>query len=424
MSTNIRVVLQQGNAYYERHDLANAGECYRQAIALQPSSIEANYNLGVVLADSGQYGEAAGQFRRTLELNSENAAAWNFLGVCHASQQEYADAEADYRRAIELQYQFPDAHFNLGQLLLRLGRLQEGFAESEWRWQTSQFIPLQCIQPRWVGDHLAGTLLVHTEQGAGDAMQFIRYIPKAAQLCDRLMLVCTENLAPLFNSVPGIDVIRGAGEIGNHEFQSWIPLLSLPSVLGTTLESIPSDVPYLVAPDDRQPIDLGVPHVPDARLRVGISWAGSPTHKNDRHRSCKLMDFQPLLDVPEIAFYSLQVGPKADELAQWGVHLERVRDLRDQQRDFSDTALIMQQLDLVISVDTAVLHLAGALGCPTWGLLSNRCDWRWMTDREDSPWYPTLKLFRQQELDDWAELMHRVAVELQAMQATSGPGLK
>ena len=262
---------------------------------------------------------------------------------------------------------------------------------------------------------MQGTLLVHTEQGAGDAMQFIRYIPLAAQKCDRVMLVCTDNLAPLFASVPGIDQIRGAGEIGNHEFQSWVPLMSMPHVLGTTLDSIPCDVPYLAPPLDRVPIDLGVPHVVDARLRIGIAWGGSPTHKNDRHRSCRLSDFSPLFDVPDVAFYSLQVGPRADELAQLGRHSQRIRDLRNEQRDFSDTALIMRQLDLIISVDTAVLHLACALARPTWGLLSTRCDWRWMTERDDSPWYPTLKLFRQQELDNWSELMQRVAPELHRM---------
>ena len=136
VSADFQIEMQQGNACYERNDLNLAGEHYRQALALQPNSLEANYNLGVVLADSGQYEEAASQFRRTLELNPQSAAAWNFLGVCHAASQRYTEAEFHYRRAIELQYQFPDAHFNLGQLLLRLGRLEEGFAESEWRWQT------------------------------------------------------------------------------------------------------------------------------------------------------------------------------------------------------------------------------------------------------------------------------------------------
>ena len=404
--------LQQGNACYENNDLVQAGKHYRDAMELDPTSLEANYNLGVVLADFGQMNEAAGQFRKSLELNPNYAPAWNFLGVCDAAELRFDDAETNYRRAIELQFQFPLAHFNLGQLLLRIGRLEEGFEESEWRWQTPQFTPLQCVQPRWDGSDLNGTLLVHTEQGAGDAMQFIRYIPTVAKRCARIMLVCTENLEPLFRSVPGIDQIRGAGQIGNHEFQSWIPLMSLPHVLGTTLQSIPCDVPYLSPPPDREPIDLGESHVPNAKRRVGISWAGSPTHANDQHRSCALESFAPILEVPGIAFYSLQIGTKADELALLGALSDRVRDLRDLQRDFSDTALIMRQLDLVISVDTAVLHLACALACPSWCLLSTRCDWRWMNDREDSPWYPTLRLFRQSHLDDWPELMSRVAAEL------------
>jgi len=404
--------MRAGNSSYELGDIATAELHYGRAAELDPASVEANYNWGVALAGLEQTDEAQKQFRRTLELNPLVARAWNFLGVVEAMCEQYESAEAHYRQALELEYEFPDAHFNLGQLLLRTGRLQEGFAESEWRWRTSQFTPLECVQPRWDGTRFDGALMVHTEQGAGDAMQFVRYLPLAAERCGRLILVCTDNLAPLFESVPGIDQIRGTGTMSNSEFQSWLPLMSLPYVFGTTLDSIPSDIPYLAPPDDRANVELGPSHVAGARLRVGISWAGSVTHKNDRHRSCALSEFTPVLDVPDVAFYSLQVGPRAIEINELGERSRLVEDLSDRQRDFSDTALIMKQLDLVISVDTAVLHLAGALGRPAWGLLSTRCDWRWLVDRIDTPWYPTLRLFRQEKLDNWPELMQRVAEAL------------
>jgi hypothetical protein len=255
-----------------------------------------------------------------------------------------------------------------------------------------------------------GTLLVHSEQGAGDAIQFVRYLPIAAERCDRLMFFCPVNLFPLFRSLPGVAELRGPGTIQVSEFQTYLPLMSLPHVLGTTLETIPSRVPYL-RPVPRS-VDLGPSPIPNPRLKVGLSWSGSPTHQNDRHRSCHLRDLTPLLDVPDVAFYSLQLGPRAGEVYDLGERTGRVADLSDRQADFADTAAIMEQLDLTISVDTAVLHLAGALGHPAWGLLTARHDWRWLIDREDSPWYPTIRLFRQSRLDDWAEVFTRAAAEL------------
>ena len=204
--------------------------------------------------------------------------------------------------------------------------------------------------------------------------------------------------------------MRGPGTLQYSEFAAYIPLLSLPRALGTTLESVPCQVPYL-SPVGRS-LDLEPPPVPGARLKVGLVWAGSPTHQNDRHRSCVLGDLGPLFDVPAIAYYSLQVGPQANEVTDHGKWSGIVVELRDRLVDFADTAAVLDQLDLTISVDTSVLHLAGALGRPIWGLLSAKTDWRWMLDREDSPWYPTLRLFRQTRLDDWHEVISRVAAAL------------
>jgi len=416
MSEGFADHLQAGGESYERGDLAAARGHFERALQLDPNSILARYNLGVVYRDL-ELSEAAWiEFLEVIARDPRVAGAFNNLAILEERLGYYRAAEAHYRRAIALKPDFPDAHFNLGMLLLRLGRFPEGFRECEWRWQTSRFTPFRVPHPLWDGRRLHGTLLVHSEQGAGDAIQFVRYLPIAAELCDRLLFFCPEHLFSLFHGMPGVAELRGPGTVRVSEFHAYIPLMSLPLVLGTTLESIPCRIPYLT-PAPRS-IDLGPTPIANPRLRVGLAWAGSPTHQNDRHRSCRSSDLAPLFAIPDIAFYSLQLGPQAAELKEAGIWSGRLVDLGARLGDYADTAAVIQQLDLLITVDTSVLHLAGALGRPAWGMISARSDWRWMLDREDSPWYPSLRLFRQSRLDDWSEPFGRAADAL----ATWGPG--
>jgi hypothetical protein len=380
---------------------------FEEAVRLDPNAILARYNLGVVYRDLEISEEAWIAFLEVIARDNRVAGAYNNLAILEERLGYYRAAEAHYRRAIALKHDFPDAHFNLGMLLLRLGRFPEGFRECEWRWQTSRFTPFQVPHPLWDGRRLNGTLLVPSEQGAGDAIQFVRYLPIVAELCDRLLFLCPENLFSLLAGLPGVAELRGPGTVQVSEFQSYIPLLSLPLVLGTTLETIPCRIPYLT-PEPRT-IDPGPPSIATPRLKVGLAWAGSPTHQNERHRSCRLADLAPLLAVPDVAFYSLQVGPQAAELREPGPWSGRLVDLGARLGDYADTAAVLEQLDLLIAVDTSVLHLAGALGRPAWGLISARSDWRWMLDREESPWYASLRLFRQSRLDDWHEIVSRAA---------------
>jgi Tfp pilus assembly protein PilF len=399
-----------GRACYERGQLEGALEHFQQALAIAPDSVPARYNLGVVYRDLEMWESAWIQFIDVIARDGVKAGAYNNLALVAEHFRLYRAAENHFRQAIALQYQFPDAHFNLGLLLLRLGRFPEGWAECEWRWQTSRFTPLQAPHPRWNGEPFRGTLLVHSEQGAGDAIQFVRFLPQAAERCNRLLFVCPQNLFSLFSSLPGVSAMRGPGTLENSEFDTYIPLMSLPHVLGTTIETIPSRVPY--SQPARRSFDLGPPLVRAPRLKVGLVWAGSPTHSNDRHRSCVLANLAPLFVVPDVAFYSLQVGPQAGELRSRGKWEGVVSDLGDQLVDFADTAAALDQLDLTISVDTSVLHLAGALGRPVWGVLSFQSDWRWLLEHHDSPWYPTLRLFRQKRLDGWSDVWSRVAADL------------
>ncbi|MHB1556072.1 MAG: tetratricopeptide repeat protein [Isosphaeraceae bacterium] len=410
--------LKLGGEAYERGDLAAARIHFENALALDPAANVARYNLGVVYRDLELDQEAWVHFIDVLARDGRAAGAFNNLAILEERLGLYQAAETHYRRALAIKNDFPDAHFNLGMLLLRLGRFPEGFRESEWRWKTSKFTPFKVPHPLWDGQPLRGTLLVHSEQGAGDAIQFVRYLPMAAERCDRLIFFCPVNLFSIFEGLPGVSELRGPGEVQVSEFQTYLPLLSLPLVLGTTLDTIPCSIPYL-APQPRT-IDLGPPSVPNPRLRVGIAWGGSPTHQNDRHRSCRLRDLAPLFDLLDVAFYSLQVGPQAVELNEPGPWTGRVVDLGARVSDYADTAAVLRQLDLLIAVDTSVVHLAGALGVPTWVMISTRSDWRWLVDREDTPWYPSLRLFRQSRLDDWNELFSRAAGELARLAPETG----
>ncbi len=342
--------LKAGNESYERGELETARGHFEHALRLAPGSVQARYNLGVVYRDLELSEQAWVEFIDVISRDGRMAGAYNNLAILEERLELREAAETHYRRAIALKDPFPDAHFNLGMLLLRLGRYPEGFSECEWRWQTSRFTPFRVPHPLWDGRRLDGTLLVHSEQGAGDAIQFVRYLTIAAERCNRLIFFCPENLFSLFRSLPGVAELRGPGNVQISEFHAYIPLMGLPHVLGTTLETVPRQVPYL-KPDPRS-VDLGPSPVANPRLKVGLAWSGSPTHLNDRHRSCRLHDFAPLWDVPDVAFYSLQVGPRAGEVRDLGDRTSIVADLSDRLGDYADTASAIDQLDLTISVDT------------------------------------------------------------------------
>jgi uncharacterized protein (TIGR03032 family) len=404
------VHFQRGTACYRAGQLAEAIAAYRQCVALDLTFPHVRYHLGVALGDAEQYGEAVDWLRQVIAAEPEHAEAYNSLGYCYSRLGQPAQALSAYEQAVALQPHYAPAHLNLGMTLLQLGDYPRGFAEYEWRWQTGQFTPFRCPHPQWDGHPIPDkTLLIYTEQGAGDAIQFARYLPLAAQRCGKLILVCGVDLRPLFATLPGIAQIRDAGTITVAEFDTYLPLLSLPRVFGTTPATIPAVVPYLDVAALRRRKDLSaLPHlVPSSWPRVGLVWAGSPTYKHDRQRSCALQGFTPVLQTPGIAWYSLQKGDHGQELSQLPPDIG-VQDLAPYLHDFGDTALLLDQLDLVITVDTAVAHLAGALGKPVWVLLSAVPDWRWGLERETTSWYPTMRLFRRPWAGDWATVLQRV----------------
>ncbi len=381
---------------------------YQQALAVRPNAGELHHNLAVALAAQDRLTEAVIHCQQAIALRPNFATTYNNLGTVWEHLGEHEKSLACYQQAIAIQPEHVDARFSRAVAWLRAGNLRQGFIEYEWRWRRPDMRPQAFRQPIWDGSDLQGQpILLHAEQGFGDTIQFARYAELVAQRGGQVIVACQRQLARLLRSLPAIHQIAVDGET-LPQFAVHAPLLSLPRILGTTLETIPAAVPYLQAPPAA--IALTVP--PNTRAKVGIVWTGSPTHPYNYKRTCPLPEWEPLLRTPGVAFYSLQKGPQVEDLAQLPDTVQ-VQDLSEQLPDFAETAAAIAQLDLVITIDTSVAHLAGALGKPVWLLLDTCPDWRWLLNRDDSPWYPTMRLFRQTTTGDWVEVIERVQAALQ-----------
>lgn len=387
---------------------------YGQALTLQPNHPEALTNFGNALRLAGRLDEAVAAQRRSLEIRPEHPDALNNLGFSLKTTGDLPAAIDCFRRAVAARPDFVAGHVNLGLALLTQGAFAEGTDEYEWRWRGYQGMRLPDLgQPLWDGTPLGAdrTLLLWAEQGLGDTIQFVRYAPLLHRFAGRIVLTCQPALTNLLTRVPGIDMIVPMGGV-LPPFDAYVPLMSLMHRLGTTVETIPASVPpYLSADPER--VAAFAPRLGGAGFKVGLVWSGNPKHANDRHRSIPLSSLRPLLDTPGIHFFSLQVGPRAAEIATTGL-TDAIADLAPNLADFADTAAVISQLDLVITVDTSVAHLAGALGQPTWLMLPWNADWRWLTERMDTPWYPGMTLFRQPRYDAWEPVIELLAAALAA----------
>jgi len=397
-----------GNALHMRGEIGEAITCYRCAVAQLPEFPEAWSNLGTALTTAGELEEAVRCCRRALAQQPDSLEAHNNLGNALRSQGKVDESIAEFRTAIAIDPNFAEAHGNLAQALLQRGELEEGYRQYEWRWRCDSFQSMRrrFAQPQWDGTDLVGrTILIHAEQGFGDSIQHVRFVPQVIQKGGRVIVECAAPLVRLLGEAAflrGSKVVSSAAQAG-ETFDVHLPMMSLPFALGVrSVADIPHDVPYISA----EPRALE-----GAGLKVGLVWAGSTTHTDDRNRSIPLQLLSPLVR-RGVIFHSLQIDEAAREarLAPAGMNLI---DMSEHIRDFADTAEIVAALDLVISVDTAVAHLAGAMGKRVWVLLPFVADFRWMLDREDSPWYPTMRLFRQQRAGDWGEVVRRVGAALE-----------
>jgi len=443
---NIAALRVLGLVLHEARHLHEAAEVYRQTFALDPADHMIATNLGACLSDLGALDDAIAACEQALLLKLDHAPAYTNLGIIFEKQERVADAVAAHRcavaadpayakghanlavalrnageidealavsrRAVALNPEQPLAQYNHAHFLLMNGDFANGFEAYRWRrkCKTLSDGDPTFSEPEWQGEPLEGrTLLVFAEYGLGDAMHFVRYLPMVTAKGGRIILQVQPALAALLRQLPDVTVIPRGEPLPPFDLQ--LPLMSLPRIFGTTLDNIPADIPYL-HPDPEKLLRWRAALGRGTRLKVGVVWAGNPKHKGDRQRSLSAEAVLPRLVMPGLQLYSLQKEPRPEDGAVLAALGNDVIDLAPMLGDFADTAAAIAALDLVIAVDTSVAHLAGALGRPVWMLTPYALDWRWLRDREDSPWYPTMRLFRQRRPREWDDPLMRLSAAL------------
>jgi tetratricopeptide (TPR) repeat protein len=402
----------RGGALQELKRFDEALASYDQAIALKPDSAEAFCNRGLALHELNRFDEALASYDKAIALTPDYAEAFCSRGATLQALKRLDEALASYDKAIALNPHYADAYMNRALIRLLMGRYHEGWPDNEWRWKVKDCASNRpnIKTPTWQGENLSGRhILVFSEQGLGDVIQFVRFLPLLAERKCKVTLLAPAKLISLLRlSSDQIEIISELGNVESIDFQ--VPLMSLPHAFDTRLETIPSKTPYLVAPPER--VKVWEEWLPKSHaLRVGVGWAGNPIFSTDTSRSIGLPRLLPLLSVPGVQFISLQKDLRSGDEELLRQH-PQVIHVGDRLKDFGETAAIMSLLDLVISSDTAPVHLAGALGRPVWVLLRHVPDWRWLLDRDDSPWYPSARLFRQPVAGDWESVVAKVIEEL------------
>jgi FkbM family methyltransferase len=385
-----------------------------EAIRLKPDLAQAHNNLGIAYWQLGRFEEAVASYRRAAELAPDMAEAQSNLATVLRDLGEIEEAKSCYDRALAIKPGYSEARWNRSLLSLLQGDFQRGWSEYECRWTLKTFQRRNCPQPIWDGSPLEGkTILLAAEQGLGDTIQFLRYAPLLQRRGARVVAEVHRPLRRLARTCPGVDKVVVLGESPPH-FDTYVPLMSLPRVFNTDLQTIPADVPYLSA--DAALIEQWRKEVAALPgFKVGIAWRGSPQNAMDRSRSIPLAVFESIARLPGITLVSLQKGVGAEQIAEVADRFSVIdfgSRLDETSGPFMDTAALMKTLDLVITCDSALAHLAGALGVRVWIALMRTPDWRWLLDRDDSPWYPTARLFRQPTLGDWPGTFERLASTL------------
>jgi tetratricopeptide (TPR) repeat protein len=412
----VDVLYNLATAWLRQGDRRKATALYRDALRLRPAFPEALSNLGSVIQADGDSEEAIGLYLRALCLTPALKEILSNLGNIFKSLGRLDEAQAVYAHAIAIDPELAEAHFNQSLVHLLRGEFTLGWEKYEWRWRggTLTMTPRDVPQPRWQGEDIAGkTILLHAEQGFGDTIQFCRYVPLVAERAD-VILEVPRSLATLMSGLAGAARVIPFGD-SLPEFDVHCPLMSLPRLFGTTLGTVPAAIPYLTADPARAAIWRA--NLASSRRRVGIVWAGSTWHPEERSRSLGLAMMLPLIESTDVAWHVLQKDLRDGDEAILAATPALI-DHRAQLADFAETAALVDGLDLVITVDTAVAHLAGAMGKPTWIMLPFAPDWRWLRDRDDSPWYPTARLFRQTTIDGWPDVVARVGRALLSYPAT------
>lgn len=404
----------------ERRRMAKALACFRRAVEMDPAYAEARNNLGVLLGDLGRHAESIACLERAIADAPDYADAYSNLGAACEESQDFARAEGCYVKAKQIQSDHTNARYNHALLQLRFERWREAWPDFEYRFKTPWCPPREFAVPRWQGEPLQGrTLLLWSEQGLGDTLQFVRFGQLLQQRGGKIVIECQRPLAGVLQDCPAVGRVVARGD-ALPDFDYHLPLMSVPGMLGMEPDSVPADVPYLHVPAELV-ADWSRRLGPQRGLRVGVHWRGSPTYRRDYHRSYPFPYLAAMATIPGVELYSLQ---KHDAAAPYGELCEQFGIWSDPQLDerhgpFLDTAALMMHLDLIITCDTSIAHLAGALARPTWLALRHVACWRWMQQREDTPWYPTMRLYRQASRGDWRSVFQRIYEDVSRLAAST-----
>ena len=415
---HVKALCNLSVALLRQKKLEEAEVAARHFLELAPDSAEAYGNLAVVLADQDRFAEAEASFQRALAIDPRSAQTHRNMAILLARQSKLEAATRHGAQALAIDPNDVETHFENALGLLRMGQFESGWREYEWRFRRKGNEEGNLPRPRWDGSPLFGrTILLRPEQGLGDTMQFVRYAAMVKEQAATVLVECPRSLARLLASCGCVDAVVVEGE-PRPRYDVHFPLLSLPRMFNTSLESIPNRVPYL-APDadavERWKVELSGTR----KFKVGIAWQGSPSNIHDRYRSFPLTEFIGLARMQGVQLYSLQMGAGREQLDALADALgledpSSIIDLGDRLGDFCETAAIVTNLDLVITCDSSPAHLAGAIGTPVWVILASSPDWRWLVERSDSPWYPTMRLFRQSSVGDWRGVFREIEQALAA----------
>ena len=399
-----------GLAYQELGKLTDALDQFGTALKITGNTAEIHYNHGNVLQELGRLAEAVNSYEAALDINPKLVEANTNLGLTLRDLGRVEDARDHYLKALAIDPNLGEARYSLGMLQLSVGEMEQGWKNYEWRWKKWSRNANDCAsnKPIWRGDALKDrTIYIYPEQGLGDSICFVRYLPLLRQLGCQIIFEAPSSLASLFRHSRIADYLIETGETPPH-FDCHASLLDLPQHLNTRLETIPTITPYLRVPEKLNQ-EWKARFGEAKTFRVGIAWAGNSNLRQDQFRSATVELFLPLAKLPHVTLYSLQVGAKAGAKTLLN---EKIIDCAPHLTDFAQTAAAMTHLDLIISVDTSVAHVAGALGRPVWTLLHSAPDWRWMHSGETTAWYPTMRLFRQAQLGQWDQVSQSISSAL------------
>lgn len=399
-----------GNCLQKQNKYAESIKYYARAIKLTPDYAEAYNNLAAAPYKLGNFKATIENCRKAIKLKNNYAEAYNTLAAALQAEQRFDEAIECYDKTVEYAPDYAEAYYSRGMASLRNGEFAKGWNDYQWRLKTDKIgVTLRYDKPWWQGENFRGKiLLVQAEQGFGDSIQFVRYLPMVKEKGGTVILAEKPELIGLFQNLEGIDHLVDTRKVaeGNVKYDLYVTLLSLPAIFGTKIDSIPARIPYFSA--EASKVAYWHNKIKTDNFKIGIVWAGNPIHGNDHNRSCTLNNFIQLAKIRNVTLFSLQKDTAIEQINNWPEDMELI-NLGQKFEDFTDTAAAIENMDMTISVDTSVIHLAGAMGKTAWVLIPYESDWRWLLNRQDSPWYPTIKVFRQKEYGNWEELFHRVA---------------